>query len=58
MRDPTTKTPQIQTSLQRLWLATSEEEGGWPLPFEDSKYLKRGGVQVNQTLETYPLEAK
>lgn len=24
--------------LQRLWLATSEEEGGWPLPFADSKY--------------------
>ncbi|KIW56992.1 hypothetical protein PV05_05598 [Exophiala xenobiotica] len=44
--------------LQRLWLATSEEEGGWPLPFADSKYLKRGGVQVNRTPESYPLEAE
>ncbi|KAH8655495.1 hypothetical protein BX600DRAFT_385354 [Xylariales sp. PMI_506] len=44
--------------LQRLWLATSEEEGGWPLPFADTKYVKRGGVQVNQTPESYPLEAE
>lgn len=44
--------------LQRVWLATPEEEGGWPLPFADSKYFKRGGVQVNKTLETYPLEAQ
>lgn len=44
--------------LQRLWLATSEEEGGWPLPFADSKYSKRGGVQVNLTPESYPLEAE
>lgn len=44
--------------LQRLWLATSEEEGGWPLPFADSGYAKRGGVQVNQTPESYPLEAE
>ncbi|KAK7902736.1 hypothetical protein LTR67_002382 [Exophiala xenobiotica] len=44
--------------LQRLWLATSEEEGGWPLPFADSKYLKRGGVQVNRTPESYPMEAE
>lgn len=44
--------------LQRLWLATSEEEGGWPLPFADSKYAKRGGVQVNMTPESYPTEAE
>ncbi|KIW47553.1 uncharacterized protein PV06_00243 [Exophiala oligosperma] len=44
--------------LQRLWLATSEEEGGWPLPFADSRYAKRGGVQVNKTPESYPLEAE
>jgi hypothetical protein len=44
--------------LQRLWLATPEEEGGWRLPFADSAYKKRGGVQVNQTPETYPLEAE
>ncbi|KAF4830874.1 Taurine hydroxylase-like protein SAT17 [Colletotrichum tropicale] len=44
--------------LQRLWLATSEEEGGWPLPFADSMYAKRGGVQVNMTPESYPTEAE
>ncbi|KAK1526849.1 taurine catabolism dioxygenase TauD [Colletotrichum paranaense] len=44
--------------LQRLWLATSEEEGGWPLPFADSRYAKRGGVQVNDTPESYPTEAE
>ncbi|KAL2880562.1 hypothetical protein SGCOL_003933 [Colletotrichum sp. CLE4] len=44
--------------LQRLWLATSEEEGGWPLPFADSQYTKRGGVQVNETPESYPTEAE
>ncbi|KAI1617445.1 taurine catabolism dioxygenase TauD [Exophiala viscosa] len=50
--------PAIKRWLQRLWLATSEEEGGWPLPFADSKYEKRGGVQVNKTPEAYPLEAE
>ncbi|KAH8879204.1 Clavaminate synthase-like protein [Thozetella sp. PMI_491] len=44
--------------LQRLWLATAEEDGGWPLPFADSGYIKRGGVQVNMTPESYPLEAE
>ncbi|KAJ4362455.1 hypothetical protein N0V83_010548 [Neocucurbitaria cava] len=50
--------PSKKRWLQRLWLATSEEEGGWPLPFADSEYLKRGGVQVNDTPESYPLEAE
>jgi Taurine catabolism dioxygenase TauD, TfdA family len=44
--------------LQRLWLATPEEDGGWQLPFADSAYIKRGGVQVDLTPETYPLEAE
>lgn len=44
--------------LQRLWLATGEESGGWPLPFADSRYEKRGGVQVNLTPESYPTEAE
>lgn len=44
--------------LLRLWLATPEAEGGWPLPFLDSAYVKRGGVQVNQTPESYPLDAE
>ncbi|OBT63528.1 hypothetical protein VE03_07050 [Pseudogymnoascus sp. 23342-1-I1] len=44
--------------LQRLWIATPEEEGGWKLPFADSAYCKRGGVQVNDAPESYPMEAE
>ena len=33
--------------LLRLWLATPESEGGWKLPFHDSDWKKRGGVQVD-----------
>jgi hypothetical protein len=50
--------PSKKRWLQRLWLATSEAEGGWPLPFADTAYVKRGGVQVNKTPESYPLEAQ
>ena len=35
--------------LMRLWLATPEDEGGWRLPFPDSKEKKRGGIQVDDT---------
>jgi hypothetical protein len=50
--------PSKKRWLQRLWLAASEAEGGWPLPFADTAYVKRGGVQVNKTPESYPLEAQ
>lgn len=50
--------PSKKRWLQRLWISTPEEEGGWPLPFADSDYVKRGGVQVNETPESYPLEAE
>ena len=43
--------------LMRLWLATSEEEGGWRLPFKDSKERKRGGIQVNDTPPVARLDA-
>ncbi|KXJ88080.1 taurine catabolism dioxygenase TauD [Microdochium bolleyi] len=32
--------------LLRTWMGTPEHEGGWCLPFHDSCYPKRGGVQV------------
>jgi hypothetical protein len=50
--------PSQKRWLQRLWLATSEAEEGWPIPFADSKYVKRGGAQVNATPECYPMEAE
>ena len=43
--------------LMRLWLATSEDEGGWRLPFEDSKERKRGGIQVDDTPPVARLDA-
>ncbi|KKY20757.1 putative taurine catabolism dioxygenase [Phaeomoniella chlamydospora] len=44
--------------LMRLWLATPETEGGWKLPFTDSKEKKRGGIQVNEKAPVCPLDAE
>ena len=44
--------------LMRLWLAVPEGEGGWILPFKDSKEKKRGGVQVDDTRPVAPLDAE
>ncbi|KAM0448290.1 hypothetical protein ACHAQK_000271 [Fusarium lateritium] len=44
--------------LLRLWLSTPETEGGWALPFHDSKEKKRGGIQVNNTAPRCPLDAE
>jgi hypothetical protein len=43
--------------LMRLWLATPEDEGGWRLPFEDSKEKKRGGIQVDDTPPVAKIDA-
>ncbi|ETN39273.1 uncharacterized protein HMPREF1541_05496 [Cyphellophora europaea CBS 101466] len=43
--------------LMRLWLATSEDEGGWRLPFPDSKERKRGGIQVDDQAPAAKLDA-
>jgi hypothetical protein len=43
--------------LMRLWLSTPEEEGGWVLPYMDSKDKKRGGIQVNDTPPVANLDA-
>ena len=43
--------------LMRLWLATSEDEGGWRLPFSDSREKKRGGIQVDNTPPVARLDA-
>lgn len=39
--------PHPRRHLLRLWVATPEGEGGWRLPFWDSKSERRGGVQVD-----------
>lgn len=50
--------PHPRRHLMRLWLATPEGEGGWQLPFEDSKHQKRGGVQVDDTPPRAPIDAE
>lgn len=50
--------PHPRRHLMRLWLSTPEVEGGWRLPFADSKQLKRGGIQVDDTIENAPLDAE
>jgi len=50
--------PAPRRHLMRLWLATPEDEGGWKLPFHDSKEKKRGGIQVNNTPPVAPLDAE
>ncbi|WPH04154.1 Hypothetical protein R9X50_00704000 [Acrodontium crateriforme] len=50
--------PAPRRHLMRLWLATPEDEGGWKLPFTDSRHKKRGGVQVNDTPPRAPLDAE
>ncbi|KAJ5667307.1 taurine catabolism dioxygenase TauD [Penicillium longicatenatum] len=41
--------PKPQRYLLRTWVGTPEQEGGWCLPFHDSFYPKRGGIQVDST---------
>lgn len=50
--------PTPRRHLMRLWLSTPESEGGWRLPFHDSDFKKRGGVQVNNTPPKYPLQGE
>lgn len=50
--------PRPRRHLMRLWLSVPEAEGGWKLPFGDSRDLKRGGIQVDDTVENAPLDAE
>lgn len=50
--------PAPRRHLLRLWLATPECEGGWKRPYPDSAHYKRGGIQVNDQVETCPLDAE
>lgn len=49
--------PAPRRHLMRLWLATPETEGGWKLPFHDSKEKKRGGIQVDDVAPVANLDA-
>ena len=54
--DPAPPAPRRQ--LMRLWLAVPDDEGGWRLPFKDSKERKRGGIQVGKRGAVAPLDAE
>ncbi|RDL33054.1 putative Taurine catabolism dioxygenase TauD [Venustampulla echinocandica] len=44
--------PKPPRCLLRTWIGTPEHEGGWCLPFHDSTFPKRGGIQVDNTPPT------
>lgn len=48
----------VRRHLMRLWLAVPEDEGGWKLPFHDSREKKRGGIQVNDNPPVCPIDAE
>ena len=50
--------PAPRRHLMRLWLAVPEGEGGWKLPFSDSRHQKRGGTQVDDTPPRAILDAE
>ncbi|KAF1920495.1 hypothetical protein BDU57DRAFT_464985 [Ampelomyces quisqualis] len=50
--------PAPRRHLMRLWLSTPEDEGGWRLPFHDSREKKRGGIQVDDTAPVAPEDAE
>ena len=52
--------PAPRRHLMRLWLSVpeGEAEGGWRLPFHDSKQERRGGIQVNDVAAVANLDAE
>ena len=43
--------------LMRLWLSTPAAEGGWGVPFEDGREVKRGGIQVDDQMPVARVDA-
>lgn len=55
-RDPAPPAP--RRHLYRLWLAVPTSEGGWENAYPDNGLKRRGGIQVNDTKPTYPLDGE
>lgn len=55
-KDPAPPAP--RRHLYRLWLAVPTAEGGWPNAYPDNDLQRRGGIQVNDTKPTYPLDGE
>lgn len=56
--DPEMGRERPRRHLMRLWLSTPEDEGGWKLPYPDSAWKKRAGIQVDNNAPTCPLDAE
>ena len=55
-KDPAPPAP--RRHLYRLWLAVPVEEGGWENAYPDNGLKRRGGIQVNDTKPSYPLDGE
>lgn len=55
-KDPAPPAP--RRHLYRLWLAVPVSEGGWQNAYPDNDLQRRGGIQVNDTKPTYPLDGE
>ncbi len=55
-KDPAPPAP--RRHLYRLWLAVPTAEGGWQNAYPDNDLQRRGGIQVNDTKPTYPLDGE
>lgn len=55
-KDPSPPAP--RRHLYRLWLAVPTSEGGWQNAYPDNHLQRRGGIQVNDTKPTYPLDGE
>jgi len=50
--------PKPRRHLLRLWLSIPDSAGGWKTPYPDSNHPRRGGIQVNDTAPTCPLDGE
>ncbi|KAK5108861.1 hypothetical protein LTR62_007751 [Meristemomyces frigidus] len=48
----------VRRHLMRLWLGVPESEGGWKLPFHDSREKRRGGITVDDVVPSCPIDAE
>ncbi|SPO30911.1 uncharacterized protein UTRI_05469_B [Ustilago trichophora] len=55
-KDPAPPAP--RRHLYRLWLAVPTSEGGWQNAYPDNELQRRGGIQVDDTKPTYPLDGE
>ncbi|KAJ1022344.1 hypothetical protein NDA13_005254 [Ustilago tritici] len=53
-----TAPPAPRRHLYRLWLAVPTQQGGWENAYPDNAPKRRGGIQVDDTKPTYPLDGE